>query len=551
MEAFMTSTRNAVVTALEGALRDHGWRVANDPTRLRAALSDLLGAEADVYRGAIDALVVSVEEAVASDLREQGRDGADRIRPGLVVRLQDWGMTADRASWVVDVWESLLPETTAAPPATTRPPPPPPPSAPLVATSLPPAPGRDGAGPAATALPPRPGAPAPPSPTSLPPAAPDPTSLPPRPPRAAAAPTPVATPVGPDDAGGPAPARSRRARWLWGATGAAVVVTAGAWGAVAATGDDGQDPGGSPTASSSAGTGSSSPSPDTAAEPKVVPAGQVLATDAATPPRAAGRFAIAGRVGGVRLTRLGPIDQVGSGDTAQVAPPGSRLIGFTVATGPCQVRPCRDVARLGLEVTVDGTTRRLPRGGPTYVVSAPEDAVVELGYAADGLDQRLSLVDGAPRGDTVEVLLRPDRTTRVGQTKVISPTVSTSSVLNPDRTVRVGRAELFFFHGRRGLERPDRAYLRIGVTYTRPGTDSEEDYEFYPSETHFEDAAGRRYEPRDLDPSESQDLVFVVPADLARGALVIGGTRRAEAGPVTYTLTIPETRFPVRFGQGD
>ena len=207
------------------------------------------------------------------------------------------------------------------------------------------------------------------------------------------------------------------------------------------------------------------------------------------------------------------------------------------------------MGKLDLQVSIDGELHQLPRGGPTYVVAAPESATLELVYAADGFTQRLSLADGAAAARNIDVLLRSDRTTRVGETAVISPTVSNSSVLNPDRTVRVGRAELFFFNGRVGLPRTDRAYLRIDVTYTRPGPGSEFDYEFYPSETHFRTAAGELIEPRNLGVGTDQDLVFVVPADLTSGQLVLEGSRQAEAGSVTYTLTIPRTTFPVRFGR--
>ena len=540
----MTSNQNRVVAALEAVLRDRGWPVATDPARLRATLSDLLGAEADEQRGALDAIVVSVAEGVSADLRDAGREGAGRVRAELVARLEDWGMAPERAAWVVDAWTSLLPETTATPPATEPPPAPVRPSvAPHPPTPLPPV--ADDV----TSMPPVER-----ELTSLPPLAAELTSLPPVTPTAAdsRAALPAGEPDEPDDPTGST--GGRRARWTWLATGTAAVVVAGTWGALAATGDDTKVP------SSERSTSSSSPSADTStdastdAEPRAMTTGRTIATGAPAAPRAAETFAIAGRVGGVRLTRVGAVDQVGSGNAARVAAPGSQLLGFSLANGPCEERPCDDWAKLDLKVSIDGTRKPLPRGGPDFVVAAPESSSVELVYAADGFNQRLSLVDGAPGAHNIDVLLRSDRTTQIGDTQVISPTVSDSSVLQPDLTVHVRKAELSFFHDHDGPRRPDRAYLDIDVVYTRPGAGSEDEYQFYPSETHFIGGDGTAYEPVDLDPADPQiqDLVFVVPANLKGGTLVIGGGAGRVATATdgfTYTLTIPRTPFPFRFGQ--
>ncbi len=137
-----SSTEQAVVTALEAALRDVGWDAVTDPARLRAILSDLLGVHADGHRGALDALVISADEGIPSDLKAVGRSGAANVRPELMERLQEWGLTAQRAAWVLDAWESLIPESLPPPPVTEPPPPtelPPvtlPP--PVVETTLPP-----------------------------------------------------------------------------------------------------------------------------------------------------------------------------------------------------------------------------------------------------------------------------------------------------------------------------------------------------------------------------------------------------------------------------
>ena len=110
------STEQAVLAALEVALRDHGWLAASDPARLRATLSDLLGTHADDHRGALDALVVSAQGGGAYRLRSVGRSGGVELRATLVDRLVDWGMAPARAGWVVDAWTMLVPASTIEPP---------------------------------------------------------------------------------------------------------------------------------------------------------------------------------------------------------------------------------------------------------------------------------------------------------------------------------------------------------------------------------------------------------------------------------------------------
>jgi peptide/nickel transport system substrate-binding protein len=55
---------SAVAEALRVVVRDHGWRVADRPERVRALLSDALGASAREHRAEVDALVVAAEEGV-------------------------------------------------------------------------------------------------------------------------------------------------------------------------------------------------------------------------------------------------------------------------------------------------------------------------------------------------------------------------------------------------------------------------------------------------------------------------------------------------------
>lgn len=279
--------------------------------------------------------------------------------------------------------------------------------------------------------------------------------------------------------------------------------------------------------------------------------GSLIATeeiDLASPPRA---VTLAGRTGGVAVTALGPVVQIGKGEGARVAGPGDRLIGFTLAKGPCQNQRCSAWRRLPLDVLVDGTAQGLPTGGPTFVVAAPTDALVELRFLADGFDQRVSLVDGAPTGQNIEVLTRSDLTGTVsGGPTTIQPTTTTPNInLGADdrRTFNPRRAELFFFADARMPLRPDQAYLRVKANYTKAGEDGEfltvGDY------LNVEGPGGDRYARRNLGTASKPDIVFIVPADFTRGTLVVGGTapvRDSSAG-IAFELTLPRTTFPIRY----
>lgn len=290
----------------------------------------------------------------------------------------------------------------------------------------------------------------------------------------------------------------------------------------------------------------------TTAGPVVVPVGTVLATDAVAPPAPPAPVVMAGRTGGVRVTGLGRIDQVGNGSTAQVAGPGEQLLALTLADGPCQQKVCDPWQGLGIEIVADGVATPLPAGGPTFVVAAAITAVVELRYDADSYDQRVSLVDGSPTGRNIGVLTRADRRAKVEVTRVVHPTAAGALLgAGAVRTVRVGGAELFFFNGAEGLKNPDRAYLSVDVSYTTPG-DPTPSY-FRLSELHLEGAGGKPYPRRDLTPTTPfPDVVFVVPADFTDGTLVISGTRRtptvtSTGGTGSVLLTLPRTTIPIDF----
>ena len=208
-----------VLSALDQVVSDNGWLASSRPGPLRALLSDVLGSVADQHRAELDAVVVSAEEGVPTELRTAGRGTAQALVPELTQRLVAWGMADDLAAAVVESWASLVPEISRSAPVagdsqTVI-------SAPAAASSAPPA------------------APSPPAasrvgPTSAPEAAPavplvsdvaaDMTAMPP----SAQHPLGGAPPVSPvPEPGRVTPSRSKA--WLAAAAAVAVVIVAGGW----------------------------------------------------------------------------------------------------------------------------------------------------------------------------------------------------------------------------------------------------------------------------------------------------------------------------------
>jgi hypothetical protein len=513
----------AVARALGEVLRDHGWDVAASARRLRGSLNDVLGAEADEHRAAVDAVVLAVEEGIVTDLLEAGRENLDDVLPDLTTRLAEWGLAPAPAAWAVRTWATHLPAATIKPPATTPPAPEP--------TALPPA-----------ATPPEAGV------TMAPPGPPqDATVLPPRE---------TAGPVRPTR-----PARRRPSGRAIAVAGAVLVLMAGGVAtAMALTGDkDDREP------EQGAGASKTSASDQTEGpEPAPAPAdpGVVLAAPGVEVPGVEKLLAMAGRTGGVRVARLGDVDTVVADDVERSAPEGGRLVGFRLAKWACGSEKCRPWDELGLKVSVDGVRQPLPDAGQrssdgTFVVAVPAEArEVDLVMRADGLTQTLSLLDAEPGRGNIAVLARSGRVDRVGAR--FTMTERTSTPLDYDgvdrvsvpRDVTVSRAELTWFYDDVRPSSPRRAFLKVRSHYTIPiGSYAGTEYAFYPWEMVFVAADGTTYEARDLDDGSGVDAVFEVPAGLTGGRLVLGGdSYAAVSGTTRFTRTLTRKSIPLTFG---
>ena len=523
----MSETGDTVVTeALASVIRDHGWRVAADPARLRASISDLLGSSADDHRGLVDALVVSAEEGTARTIRETGREDMPQRSAELATALETWGLTAERASWVVAAWTGLLPGRTDVPPDTAVPRPP--------ATELPPPP--HGHTPPGGSVHESAGA----SPTELPP--PPVRSQPPR--------------SSTSNAGRRAPGRR-----TWVLAGAALVLVAGGTGIALAVShrDDAtghRDPGGSSQAPAAG---------------KPLSSGHVVSAPKADPKRASRRAVMAGRDGGVQLRAFEPVTSVGRGRSAVLPAQGGTLVAFTLADW-CPVSPCTRWQRLGLHVAVGGTSRALPPGGPTFVVSVPRGGKdVSLVLPGRGGGQTLSLLDGRPGADNITVLTRrltlrkttgaadSLATTRLRSGPLLSFSYGFGSLATVKRHVVVQSAQLGYFGGALTPTKPGDALLYLHAYYDYGAYGYSTHNLLQRDEVHFQPAGGAAVAPL-TDPVPGHDgtavYVFEVPGGITTGSFIVGGhdlgrvisTAQATSGVPSgshYTLSLTTARIPV------
>lgn len=496
--ASMAQGEAAVARALAQVVDDHGWLVATEHARLRAALVDVLGGQADEHRGSLDAIVIAAEEGVATEVRRAGRPLADDQRATLTARLEEWGLDGARAAWVVEAWEALAPQVTA--PAPIPVPAPDPAPAPVS-----PAPGR------ATS----------PQPGTVPEVAA--TQLPPSPPAADPAPG-LVPPVG------ARPARSGRAVVVVAAL-LVLLVCAGV-GAYALT-RNGDEQASTDGDGSTTGPATSAATQDvTDAAP---PASEgALASGAELPAGAAAGSSMVSLTGGVRIARVGRVEEADFGEGTRSAPEGGSLLVFRLADAPCEGDRCTPWRRLGLRILVSSAAERLPAGGDTFVLAVPAGDDPELAMRIDGFRQTLSLGDGEPGPANIAVLARRDRVTRIGASFTVPETTSgvlpsgTAYTDRAEREVRVTSADLEFFAGGTHPAGPGQAFLKVRADYGVAGAGVGR-YAFEPGEISFVSDEGRRYDARDLDPGDATNAVFVVPATLTGGTFVVGGTRTTTA----------------------
>ena len=196
-----------------------------------------------------------------------------------------------------------------------------------------------------------------------------------------------------------------------------------------------------------------------------------------TPPEGPSR--LSGPAAAVTVSGLASPDRIGSGDDARRPAEGERFIAvaYTIAGGegtssapPTLTYQVADAAPIALSpaLVAPGTTVEA-------VLSVPEEATTaDLVVVDAGVEQRLSLLTGAPGEGNLQVLGRVNRTVDVNAAQQLVATLSA-----PDRvsapfpfTVTIGRAALQWFAGpaARTPADPRRALLVLDASLALPDT---------------------------------------------------------------------------------
>ncbi|WP_299952713.1 hypothetical protein [uncultured Modestobacter sp.] len=294
--------------------------------------------------------------------------------------------------------------------------------------------------------------------------------------------------------------------------------------------------------------------PPARAEPGFSALGPFPGVDYTAP---AGPSRLAGPAAAVTVTGLAAPDRIGTGDAARRPAEGERFLAVTYeigggegrsATPPVLTYQAEGAAPVAVPASVvaPGTTVEA-------VVSVPADAAAaDLVVVDDGVEQRLSLLTGAPGAGNLQVLARTNRQLGLDDSRRLPGTLSAPGRVSAefDLTVTVSGGSLQWFAGPDGADRPagpDRALLVVGVTLAVPG--------LQPGAVPLELLSlrlddGTVVRPVDLDDAADRVLIaFDVPADLTGADLVVSGSVTADAD-VTIDLGDGRLTFPVTLPAG-
>ncbi|MEP6598301.1 MAG: DUF2510 domain-containing protein [Actinomycetota bacterium] len=287
----------------------------------------------------------------------------------------------------------------------------------------------------------------------------------------------------------------------------------------------------------SAAGGLSAPEPQAAGHDLLIAAdlGKTVLGDA--PPNAV----IASRIRGVKLTKLGKIDRYGTGDDARSAPKGQQLIAFQTGDAPGQAGS--GVSPGNLSVSVDKAPGRPlpdPDAGQSVVVAVPTSATsVELVLLDEGLDQRLSLLDGKPLATNVAVLTRKHLTGSLSvNLKVRLDLTNGNASATATETITASRARLEWWSGTTHASSGAKAFLVVDLRLTT--IDSAELFGVDTTWLTLAPTGGTPIKARNLASGADKIFnVFEVPASFTTGTITISGS--SASGGITATVANPQT----------
>ncbi|MGY1837706.1 MULTISPECIES: hypothetical protein [unclassified Modestobacter] len=288
------------------------------------------------------------------------------------------------------------------------------------------------------------------------------------------------------------------------------------------------------------------------AEPGFTAVGPFPVLPWAAPP---GPARLSGPAASVTVTGLATPEVVGTGDAARRPAEGQRFLAVRYTVGPGEGRsttpPTVSYQAPGTAPVPVAPALVAPGSTVEAVVAVPAGTTqADLVVLDDGLEQRLSLLDGSPGPGNVQVLTRANRTAEVDASQQVEGAFSAPGRVPASFpvTVRLGSATLQWFAGADGSVRPrdpSRAYLVLEVTMALPEGD--------PGAVPVELLTlvlpdGTRRPGVDLSPAADRVLAaFDVPAGFTDGTVVVRGRAALPDGLVAdlgtdgaeFPLTVP------------
>ena len=263
---------------------------------------------------------------------------------------------------------------------------------------------------------------------------------------------------------------------------------------------------------------------------------------------------LSGPAAAVAVTGLAVLDRVGSGDAARRPAEGERFLAvrYTVGDGEGRsaVPPTVSYQVGGAEPVPAPAGLITPGATVEALVSVPADGTADLVVVDAGVEQRLSLLTGAPGAGNLQVLGRLNRAVDLDASRQLVATVSAPGRVPAELpfTVSVSRASLQWFAGPDGTARPagpTRALLVVEAGMTVTGSEPGGMPVQYLRLTLPDGSVLR---PVDLDDAPASALAaFDVPADLTQAVIGVGGAATFPDGAVvdfgsgraSFRLTVP------------
>jgi len=277
--------------------------------------------------------------------------------------------------------------------------------------------------------------------------------------------------------------------------------------------------------------------PPARAEPGWAAVGPFAGVEYAVPE---GPSRLSGPAAAFTVTGLATPDRIGSGDDARRPAEGQRFVAvtYTIAGGEgvSATPPTATYQVAGADPVPVEPAQIAPGTTVEAVVSVPEDAGnADLVVVDGGLEQRLSLLTGAPAEDNVQVLARANRRADVDVTQQLVATLSAPDRVSAPFPVTVGlnSATLQWFAGPGAATTPSdpgRAFFVVDIGMALPDSP----YGAVPLDyLYLTLPDGTVLRPLDLDDDPARVLpAFDVPADLTSAVVGFAGAATFPDGAV-------------------